>query len=187
MPSSRGPRRAPMKRATRRVARASASATSTSRSRSQSVVITFHAAPRCEFKRRASLWYENDCSQTRSSPHGSAVTMYTPSATTAASAASRTRRRASSSTTPAMTTAGTDNALIDAAAPPARPTQTASHRRGSTWSSARSASAIASTDSAIDGPSALTGPVTQSTDPLVVTSPAASRAWPRDVTRRAHE
>ena len=81
--------------------------------------------------------------------------------------------------------AGTDRALIDAAAPAASPTHTASVRRGVAWSSARSAKAIASTESASDGPSALTGPVTQSTEPLVVTSPAASSAWPRVVTRRA--
>src|SRR4051794_40060433 len=83
--------------------------------------------------------------------------------------------------------AGTESALIDAAAPAARPTHTASVRCGTGWSSARNASAIASTDSASDGPSALTGPVTQSTEPLVVTSPAASNAWPRVVTRRAQE
>ena len=77
--------------------------------------------------------------------------------------------------------AGTDSALIDTAPPAASPI----HDRGRAGAGRRgsaSAKATASTESASDGPSAFTGPVTQRTEPLVVTSPAASSALPRVVT-----
>src|SRR5262245_13104361 len=124
-------------------------------------------------------------------PHGTAATTYTATAIAADSSGTRSRFHnepvpVSNSTTPATTIAGTDNALIDAAAPAARPTHSASSARG-LWSRVRSASATARTERATDGPSALTGPVTHSTDPLVVTSPAASHACVRVVIRRAHE
>ena len=101
------------------------------------------------------------------------------SAIAAATAASRTPVRSgrcdSSTISPAITSAGTDSALIDTAPPAASPThdrvRAGVGRRGSA-----SANATASTDSASDGPSALTGPVTQRIEPLVVTSPAASSA-----------
>ena len=64
-----------------------------------------------------------DCAQTSLMPNGSAVTTYTASATLAATAPSRTPVRTSgfesSTTRPAMTTAGTDSALIDTAGPAA--------------------------------------------------------------------
>src|SRR5215212_6661277 len=117
-------------------------------------------------------------------PNGNAATTYTATAVAAETAASRTRRCDSSTIKPAMTSAGTESALIDTAAPAASPIHTAVRRRG--WSRYLSASATASTENASDGPSALTGTVTHSTDPLVVTSPAASNALPRVVTWRAH-
>ena len=86
---------------------------------------------------------------------------------------------------PATSTAGPASAFTDIAAPAARPTYTASASLG--WWRYRSASATASTENASAGPSAFTGPVTQSTEPLVVTKPAASRACARVVSWRAHE
>ena len=85
----------------------------------------------------------------------------------------------SNSNTPAAASAGTDSALIEAAAPAANPTHTTVPVAGRTRY--RSANATASSEHAMAGPSAFTGPVTHSTDPLVVTKPAASTAGPREV------
>jgi hypothetical protein len=72
-----------------------------------------------------------DWSHTRLIPNGNAATTYTASAIPAEAAASRTRRCDRSTIRPAITTAGTDRALIETAAPAAIPMPTAVRRRGS--------------------------------------------------------
>ena len=124
------PRRTSMRLSTS-IAPASASATSTTRSRSHSVVRILPTAFTPLSWRGALLWYSNDCSHTRSMPHGNAVTTYTTTTSAAARTTSSTRRCESNSTRPAIPTAGTASALIEIAAPPARPTETASIVRGS--------------------------------------------------------